>query len=113
MAERYEPGIQRIFYRAANFASGLIIRVSFVCPDLIKSVGIILDEVDIIEFPGLYCFEFDFQEGNYVAYFYEGINLKASQAYSIRKPFVGDIVNINHDTEKVIIERKSDSTFRK
>lgn len=41
--------------------------------------------------PGLYSFQYTFQEGNYIAYFYEGGVLKWSQAYSIRKNVSGGI----------------------
>ena len=99
MAEQYEPGRQRIFYRAANFATGLTVTVNLVDPDLNNDTTIELDEVDMESIPGLYCFEYTFREGNYVAYFYEGGALKWSQAYSIRKnlvggfrPFLGDNV---------------------
>lgn len=89
MAEQYEPGIQRIFYRAANFATDLIVTVNLVDPDLKNDVRIVLDEVDKEGIPGLYCFEHFFREGNYIAYFYEGDELKWSQAYSIRKESKG------------------------
>lgn len=99
MAERYAPGLQRIFYRAANFTTSLAVTANLIDPGLNNDVTILLKEVDKDNIPGLYYFEYTFHEGNYIAYFYEGDVLKWSQAYSIRKnvrcaisPFRGDNV---------------------
>lgn len=102
MAERYAPGSQRIFYRAANFTTGLIVKVNLIDPDLNNEITILLGEVDEERVPGLYYFDYIFYEGNYIAYFYEDGVLKWSQAYSIRRnvsgsrsrPFLGpNVIN--------------------
>lgn len=87
MAERYAPGYQRIFYRAANFTTGLAVEVNLIDPELNNDVKIVLQEVDPVRVPGLYFFKYNFREGNYIAYFYEASLLKWSQAYSIRKEY--------------------------
>lgn len=116
MAERLEPGLQTIFYRAANFKTGLDITVRLLNPDFTKSVPIPLIEVDKEpgDFPGLYYFEYTFHEGNYVAYFYEVVTQRRwCQAYNIlwASGEAGKIINIDHGTTKTVIERKGDPTF--
>lgn len=115
MAEQYEPGEQRIYYRASNYGIDLVVKVYFVDPDLKKSDEFILTEVDKElggnDFPGLYYFMYTFYVGNYVAYFYEeGTGRRFVQAYSIRWAS-GEAVSIDHDTEKIVIERKGDPTL--
>jgi len=88
MAEQYEPGTRRIFYRAWKFATGLTVTVQlihFIGLDINKSAITPLYEVDVSQFPGLYCFEYHFLVGNYVAYFYENGIPSTSQAYSIKE----------------------------
>lgn len=119
MAERYEPGPQTIFYRAANFVPGLQITVRLLDPDFMKIEvsdehgDPFLKEVDLVEFPGLYYFKYTFHEGNYVAYFHEVNPVEGTerwwvQVYSIR--WIGGI-SIDHSTDKTVIERKGDPTF--
>jgi len=88
MAEQYEPGTQKIFYRAWKFATGLTVTVQlihFIGLDINKGDVISLYEVDVSQFPGLYCFDYPFLVGNYVAYFYENGIPSISQAYNIKE----------------------------
>ena len=110
MAEQYEPGKQRIYYRAGGFGTDVVVKVYFIDPDLKKSPlePITLTQVDKVNFPGLYYFEYDFLEGNYVAYFYEDTGRQLYYRLEIRW---ASGVNIDHGTTKTVIERKGDATF--
>jgi len=82
VAEQYSPGKQRIFYKSSSFRVGLHVKVVLYNSSLNNSIVIQLEEANSIK--GLYYFDHLFQEGVYVAYFYENDKEKGVQVYNIR-----------------------------
>ena len=68
MVEFYSTGVNRIFYKAVNFATGKDVTAYVWNPSLVKSDLQIFIEIE----SGLYYCDFDFTTvGSYIARFYE------------------------------------------
>lgn len=81
MAEQYEPGLQRIFYRSTSF------KIVNVRVELDRSkFDVATISIDLIEVPnkkGLYYFDYVFREGVYLASFFEKEIERGTQVYNI------------------------------
>jgi len=87
MAEVYPPGVNRIFYQASGFRTGLEVKVDVLKPDFTNHEKF-LTEIG----GGLYYFDFNFyQEGTWIGVFYEDGEKKKTQPWSIRKEPSGGI----------------------
>ena len=83
MAEQYEPGLQRIFYRSTSFKTGLTVHVELDRSKFdVDTVSIPLEEIS--NKMGLYYFDYVFQEGVYLASFFENGVGRGTQVYNIR-----------------------------
>jgi hypothetical protein len=77
MAENYHTGVNRIWYRAAKFATGVDVKVRFRKPDgtLIESFSVPESEDE-----GIYYLDYNFSElGQWLGIFFEG-DLKTSSS---------------------------------
>jgi hypothetical protein len=84
VAEQYEEGLQKIFYRATSSKVGLSVSVKISrSTDEEHSTHILLSES--IYNPGVYFFWYVFFEGTYLATFFEDAVSTISQVYSICK----------------------------
>jgi len=99
VAEQYIPGKRKIFYKAWNFGD-VEVKVDLYDSELNdhKTCKPLEEVVNINEkLKGIYYFEHDFQEGVYIAYFYERKKESGSeweergiQVYNIKRESRGD-----------------------
>jgi hypothetical protein len=102
VAELYTPGKQRIFYRASALKQGLNVHVEIHNQDLNRSETVILVESVV---KGLYYFDFVFNIGIYLAYFYENGQAKGIQVYNIinKNDWSGNSIIVRRETQGNIL----------
>jgi len=82
MAERYSPGLQRLWYRAADFREGVDVRGDIRGPGDIYQTGLVFTE----DSGGLYFLDYDFSVvGSYVVVISENGVKKTSQNFLVEK----------------------------
>jgi hypothetical protein len=80
MAEVYQIGTQRIFYRSRQFKTGKVVTMDILDPDLIWIYDVMFTEVG----SGLYFYDFNFlAHGTYVAVVYEDGEKVVSQNFLV------------------------------
>lgn len=90
MAENYNTGVRRIFYRAAGFAEGRVITMDVLSPSLTWKYGLEFTEAG----GGLYYYDFNFSmEGTYAALLYENGKKVTSQNFQVRDELGTRITN--------------------
>lgn len=124
MAEVFSVGINHVWYRAANFATGLNVTVKFRKPDntLIGPLS-----VPESEDTGIYCLDYDFGVlGQWVGIFFEGSLKTSSKIFHIvpktspAVPYDGEIMKcqtcshftIIHGEDYGICELASKNPYR-
>jgi hypothetical protein len=80
MAENYNIGVRRVFYRARKFGEGLAVSMDILDPSLNWMVGLSFTEAG----GGLYYLDFNFAtEGTYAALLFEDGTKAVSQNFHI------------------------------
>jgi len=85
VAEQHSPGTQKMFYHAHNCRAGLDVTVE-ICRSTNETSTEILELMESVRFPGVYFFRYLFEEGVYLAAFFENNIRTVSQVYRINRP---------------------------
>ena len=86
-AELYAIGVNRVIYKAENFATGVTVTAHFWNPSLVKSALQTFTEIEL----GLYYLDYNFsQTGTYAALFYEDGVKKTPGTYRVTE--IGGVV---------------------
>jgi len=86
MAEKYPPGLVRLWYRATGFKEGIKVTGDFRGPEGIRDIALEFEE----EGDGIYFLDYHFpMVGSYVGIFLEDGIKKVSQNFNIEEPFRG------------------------